>query len=267
MQSKAKKAQEKEHNKEPKKGYKTLLWAIGLTIWVGVAFFAAQLIVVLVTRWLAGVFGFSLESTVTQTVSSAFAYILALAIIVLVPKKVVDMKTTRGEIGVRGLPTWTDILLSIVGYIVSIIVSILIVAMMPGVDWGQEQDVGYSAANVISNMDRIITFVALAVLAPIAEELIFRGFLYGKLRSRLNAFWAILLVSVLFGFMHGQWNVAIIVGIMSVFMCLAREITGTIYAGILMHMIRNGIAFYALFVWGGGSGIGATLPLLAAFLL
>jgi hypothetical protein len=35
---------------------------------------------------------------------------------------------------------------------------------------------------------------------------------------------------------------------MSIFMCIARELTGTIYAGILMHMIRNGIAFYFLYV-------------------
>jgi membrane protease YdiL (CAAX protease family) len=94
----------------------------------------------------------------------------------------------------------------------------------------------------------MVAFVALVILAPVTEELIFRGFLYGKLRSRLNAIPAIILVSVLFGVLHGQWNVGVIVCIMSVFMCIARELTGTIYSGILMHMIRNGIAFYLLYV-------------------
>ena len=113
----------------------------------------------------------------------------------------------------------------------------------------------------------MVAFVALVILAPVTEELIFRGFLYGKLRSRLSAIPAIILVSVLFGVLHGQWNVGIIVGLMSVFMCLAREITGTIYAGILLHMIRNGVAFYVLYVMGGAGSFGVAIPLLLPFLV
>ena len=61
-----------------------------------------------------------------------------------------------------------------------------------------------------------------------------------------------LLVSVLFGLVHMQWNVGINVFAMSVVMCALREITGTIYAGILLHMLKNGVAFYLLYVAGMG---------------
>ena len=61
---------------------------------------------------------------------------------------------------------------------------------------------------------------------------------------------SILLVSLLFGIVHLQWNVGVNVFAMSIVMCLMREITGTIHAGILMHMLKNGIAFYLLFVLG-----------------
>ena len=37
---------------------------------------------------------------------------------------------------------------------------------------------------------------------------------------------------------------------LSVALCVLREITGTIYAGILTHMIKNGVAFYLLYVMG-----------------
>ena len=94
--------------------------------------------------------------------------------------------------------------------------------------------------------------------------------MYGKLRSRLSAIPAIIIVSALFGLMHGQWNVGVVVGIMSVFMCIARELTGTIYAGILIHMIKNGVAFYFLYVVNSPvtpAVSGVILPMLLPFLV
>jgi membrane protease YdiL (CAAX protease family) len=120
--------------------------------------------------------------------------------------------------------------------------------------------------SLYSNADKMVAFAALVILAPIAEELIFRGYLYGKLRTRLSAIPAIILVSVLFGFMHGQWNVGIVVGVMSIFLCIARELTGTIYAGVLMHMIRNGLAFYLLYI-NPISAVGVLGVALPVFLL
>ena len=35
---------------------------------------------------------------------------------------------------------------------------------------------------------------------------------------------------------------------MSIVMCAVRELTGTIWGGILIHILKNGIAFYFLFV-------------------
>jgi membrane protease YdiL (CAAX protease family) len=97
-------------------------------------------------------------------------------------------------------------------------------------------------------MDRVIGFVALVIFAPIAEEIIFRGWLYGKLKKYCKTVIAIVLTSILFGFMHGQWNVGITVGIMSAIMCVERELTGSIYAGIITHMLKNGIAFWYLYI-------------------
>ena len=52
--------------------------------------------------------------------------------------------------------------------------------------------------------------------------------------------------------MHFQWNVGVNVFALSVVLCALREITGTIYAGILTHMIKNGVAFYLLYLVGIG---------------
>ena len=97
----------------------------------------------------------------------------------------------------------------------------------------------------------------LVVVAPVVEELIFRGWLYGKMREATHGkfrTWVaiglpMLLVSLLFGLVHGQWNVGVVVFAMSLVMCALREITGTIYAGMLVHMLKNAVAFMLLFMW------------------
>jgi membrane protease YdiL (CAAX protease family) len=119
-------------------------------------------------------------------------------------------------------------------------------AILPQINWQQTQNVGFHA--LYQFHEYILAFVCLVVLAPICEEIIFRGWLYGKLRVKMPAIPAILIVSTLFGIMHFQWNVGVSVFAMSLGMCFMRELTGTIWSGVVLHMIKNGIAFYALFV-------------------
>ena len=59
---------------------------------------------------------------------------------------------------------------------------------------------------------------------------------------------AIFLTSILFAVLHGQLNVGITVFVLSVVLCGLREITGTIWSGMLLHILSNGIAFYILYI-------------------
>lgn len=248
-----------------------VLWALILAAWTGAVFFLSQVVVFGIAQFGINKWHWAVDINVAQTVCMAISYIVTLIVLILVPIKVVKLKVSRDSLGLDGLPTWTDIFLAPIGYVVSIVatlgVTLLMQAIAPSINWNQAQDVGFNA--VYTDLDKIITFIALVVLAPITEELIFRGFLYGKLRSRLSALPAIIVVSVLFGLMHGQWNVGIVVGVMSIFLCIARELTGTIYAGILMHMIRNGVAFYLLYVnrLAMPAVSGVILPMLFPFLV
>ena len=135
---------------------------------------------------------------------------------------------------------------------------VTVFSLFPWFDAEQVQEVGFSV--YMSGGDRIIAFLTLVVMAPIAEEIIFRGWLYGKMRNRLLGkmpeIWGIALstfvVSLVFGLVHMQWNVGVNVFALSVVLCILREITGTIYSGILTHMIKNGVAFFLLYVIGVG---------------
>lgn len=227
-----------------------IIWVFMMLVWVAAVLVATQLLLRLVLIDLMHLDQASMSTNALQTLYSALVYVVSLVITIFVPWKLAKSKTTRDELGLRGLPTWTDILLAPVGFIVFMIVAVILVAILqsifPGINWNESQDVGFS--NLISSSDFVLAFISLVVVAPVAEELIFRGWLYGKLRAKIPAIPAMLVVSILFGIVHGQWNVGVTVFVMSIAMCTLREITGTIWGGILIHILKNGIAFYFLYV-------------------
>ena len=94
----------------------------------------------------------------------------------------------------------------------------------------------------------MLAFLTLVVIAPIAEEMLFRGFFYGGLRRSFGIILSSLLVSVVFGALHMQWNVGVNVFALSLVLCGLRELTGGIWAGVVLHMVKNAIAFYGLFI-------------------
>lgn len=88
-----------------------------------------------------------------------------------------------------------------------------------------------------------LTFLAAGLLAPVLEEIVFRGFLYQAWERRFGWFVAMLLVSVIFGLYHRQFWSAFASSI--VFVCLYRR-TGTLWAPIIVHAIANISLWYPL---------------------
>lgn len=223
---------------------------LALVIWVICAVIASQLLVGYPMIWLLGADTFS--QPLWSAIYSALAYLVALLLIILVPWKIFKKsRSTRKTLGLSDAPTWTDIGLAPVGFIASLILSAVFVAIFNLFPWfnaAEVQDVGFNYLN--SGVDRVLAFLILVVIAPIIEEIIFRGWLYDKLRSKANVTVSILLTSLAFAIVHWQWNVSVNVFALSVILCGLREITGTIYSGILTHMIKNGVAFYLLYILG-----------------
>lgn len=122
------------------------------------------------------------------------------------------------------------------------------IKFLPGFDPTQTQDIGFSQTGGIA---RLMAFLSLVVLTPLFEELLFRGVLFKGLRQRLPLWVAIIFTSFIFAVAHGQLNVAIDTFALSVFLCLLVEKTGSIAPAILLHALKNGLAFYILFIHRG----------------
>ena len=247
----------KKHEKIKSSSRKTVLFIISLIVWTSASLIVSQYIIIYSLYFLIG--REQLSSPLWVTVADALIYSLTLFLVIFVPtmifrkKTQLTWKTGREQLGLRELPTWIDIGLAPVGFIVYLILAGIIVAfftIFPFFDINELQETGYHFLN--AGLDRTVAFIALCLIAPIAEEIIFRGFLYGKLRETISGKWSmllsILITSVLFGILHGQWNVGVNVFAMSIILCGLREITGTIYSGIILHIIKNTVAFILLYI-------------------
>jgi membrane protease YdiL (CAAX protease family) len=88
--------------------------------------------------------------------------------------------------------------------------------------------------------------LAAIVVAPVAEELFFRGFLYRSLRNRLPVWGASAINALVFSLVHVQYfatpGVLVVIAAFAVGACLAYEATGSIFVPIVMHAAFNTLA-------------------------
>ena len=151
-------------------------------------------------------------------------------------------------------PSWTDLLLSPIAYVIYIVISYLLTLALTNMPFYTTDTGTRVFRNLITIPDKIFAFVSLVIIAPIAEELIYRGFLYKNLKRNLPKKFsiplAIILTSLTFALAHGNLAVGIDVFAMSVVSCLLLELTGHLHSSILLHIIKNGIAFYLVYTLG-----------------
>lgn len=229
------------------------MWTgIVLPLWVLAGFVLAQVIVTAVIGALtsAGVSFDAINQSVLNTVAGGVIYAISLLLVIGLPWLIKKNRTSKEDLGLNRGPEWTELLLAPAGFFVYILLSALLVFLamqfLPFINFDQVQDTGYS--QLYQRFEFILALVMLVFIAPIAEEILFRGYLFGKLRAHVPVWLAILLTSVLFAIVHGAWNVGIDVFALSIVLCLLRVVSGSLWPSIILHMMKNGLAFYLLFI-------------------
>lgn len=166
-------------------------------------------------------------------------------------------KSTLKAIGlVRA--TLNDILYALLGVVIYFPTYIIIVeilsALIPSFNVSQTQQIGYSTST--TGWPLVLAFISLVIIPPIAEEVMFRGFLYSGLRKSLPKIWAALLTSAVFASPHllesSQGGILWIAGVdtfvLSMVLVYLREKTGRLYASMGLHAMKNFAAFATLFL-------------------
>lgn len=88
-------------------------------------------------------------------------------------------------------------------------------------------------------------FIAAVVLAPLAEELLFRGLLF-RVLSPLGANRCICLTALVFAFMHGSLYQIPYAFLAGLFLGYLREKSGALLYPVLFHVTSNLLSFFAL---------------------
>lgn len=86
----------------------------------------------------------------------------------------------------------------------------------------------------------LLMVIGVGILAPIAEELFFRGLLYDWFRQKTGVVWGIMLSSLLFALAH--YDSLAVVGssfVMGLAMAFAVEKTRSLWIAIFMHVATN----------------------------
>lgn len=219
-------------------------------------FFGSVIIITLAN--LKGLQGDQLSAWIEQT-GPQFFYI-ALVEGVMLGALWLFLRSRKASFKTLGLtkPKWVDLGYTFIGF--GIYLPILIATMaaikvwFPGIDTGQEQQIGFEAAK---GAGLIVVFISLAILPPVAEEIVTRGFLYLGLRKKMPVIWAAIVTSIIFAIAHLQfgsdapllWTAAIDTFVLSLVLVYLRQKTGRLWAPIGLHVVKNSIAFMALFIF------------------
>jgi CAAX protease family protein len=111
----------------------------------------------------------------------------------------------------------------------------------------------------LKDQDALGVLVAFAlltcVLAPLAEEFFFRGFMFGVLARRIGPVWGALVTGAAFGAVHAPapWLSVVVLACFGVALCALYWRTQSIIPCMGLHALHNSISFAATksFPWWG----------------
>ncbi|MBC7512106.1 CPBP family intramembrane metalloprotease [Candidatus Saccharibacteria bacterium] len=231
-------------------------YALALSLWLVASFIIGQSLASLIIFHLP----INANETVVTTILAALGYVLALLFAIIGPALLNRRITPRSVLGIDRLPSWSDIGLGITAllpyFVLSAVILYLGMEVFTIIDPDVGQDIPFKNLNL--RIEYLVAFVTLVIMAPLAEELLFRGYYLGKLGKKIGRWLAVFVSALLFGFMHLiaptesgivlQWGAAADTFALGVTVGILRALTKSIWAGVILHAIKNGIAYYFLFI-------------------
>lgn len=103
----------------------------------------------------------------------------------------------------------------------------------------------YEESQMLKTLPAGLGVIIYVILSPLAEEIVFRWLMYGRMKKMLNVRVAIFISAVFFGFYHQNMLQGIYAFIMGIIITMIYEKAGTIVAPFIFHAGANA-CIYAL---------------------
>ena len=94
------------------------------------------------------------------------------------------------------------------------------------------------------------TVILITIVAPISEEILFRGYLFGALSESMPMWATQLATAVMFGLVHGLGH-AVPIAVLSLLFGYLRQRYRSLWPAILAHVLHNGVMLALVCSWPG----------------
>ncbi len=111
----------------------------------------------------------------------------------------------------------------------------------------QPQEVVVMMANCPHPLLRWLLVFCVVILAPVGEEIFFRGLLYSAMRRRWGVRWGIVVSGICFGAAHLDWFSLLSFSLVGMALAYLYEKKGSLAFNMVAHGVYNGIATFLLF--------------------
>lgn len=135
---------------------------------------------------------------------------------------------------------------------------VLYVVSAMGVGWKGLDDSPQDTVKIFQNTGNFVSKVLLGVLAvvvaPLSEEIFFRGFLYGAVKRFTDRWFAAIFSALVFAAVHQHVGSLVPLFLLAIGFALVYEATGCLLVPVFMHALFNAGNLVALTLQGQGQG-------------
>lgn len=172
-----------------------------------------------------------LEQSMTMTLISGILALLTYWIVFLIRKKKFAQEVKLRKIPVKGI-----LAVLLMGITFNIVISTLL-ATIPFPDaWMETYQ---QNSSVLTGGNEVISFLATVFMAPVLEEIVFRGLIYDRLKKGMPAVVAAIISSFAFGLMHGTIIWMMYAFVLGVVLVIVFERFHSLFANMLLHFGFN----------------------------
>lgn len=108
-------------------------------------------------------------------------------------------------------------------------------------------------SSIIGQSPTWLILLTVGIVAPIAEELLFRGLIFHMFNRHLNIRVALIIQGLLFGAFHMNLVQGVYASVLGIVLGLAYLLTGSLWIPILMHIVNNSVALLLPQAWTNDS--------------
>ena len=144
----------------------------------------------------------------------------------LVPENTSEGKMNMGEV----------LLIFIMGAAFSQFANMFVALIQSFLNYQEYQE---TMDQITGNKSIWFLILCMGIIAPIAEEVVFRWLTYLRLRDYMKMGTAVVISGLIFGIYHGNLVQAVYASILGIVFACFLEITGNLWTSVLLHMGAN----------------------------